>query len=69
MVERVETGGLMSFKYENQEKKTLNEADKKEIERGYDEYYERKRREKRNKIIVWVFILLIILIIISAVVF
>ena len=54
MVEKVSTGGLMKFDYSSTKSGKLDEARRKDIERGYTEYYERKARERKNKIILWV---------------
>jgi len=67
MVERVETGGLMSFEYSGGERKKLGKKEQKEIKGAYDKYYERRVKEKRRKRIVWgvVIILLILILIFS----
>jgi len=67
MVERVETGGLMSFNYSKGESKKLGKSERKEIEGAYEKYYERKAEEKKKKRIVWgaVIILLILILVFS----
>lgn len=64
MVEKVNTGGVMSFDYSKAEKSKLGSEQKKDIERGYEEYEKRKRRERRKKFII---ILLIVIIIVSGI--
>ena len=53
MAERVETGGLINFSYDNDSGSKLSNRKKKEIEKAYGKYHERRKREKRNKIIKW----------------
>ena len=62
MVERVNTGGIMSFDYSKAENGKLNKEQKEDIERGYDEYYSRKEKERRKKF----FIILLIIVLIAA---
>jgi hypothetical protein len=59
MVERVQTGGVMSFDYGKGRKREASEEQKKDIAIGYEEYSERKKREKRK---MWVIILVIIVV-------
>lgn len=61
MVERVNTGGVMSFDYSKAREKRLNTEQKEEIERGYDEYYDRKDREKKKKFFIIVMIVILVL--------
>ncbi|MDO8508799.1 MAG: hypothetical protein Q7S27_03895 [Nanoarchaeota archaeon] len=62
MVERVNTGGAISFNYSKGEKSKLNKEQKEDIEKGYDEYYSRKERERKKRF----FIILLIVILIVA---
>ena len=50
-IESVESGGLRKFSYDKDYNPKLDEARKKDIKKGYEEYYIRRAREKRNKII------------------
>ena len=61
MVEKVSTGGLVSFKYGKGQRPKMSSEEKKEIENAYGKYYERKRREKRNRIILIVVIAVVLL--------
>lgn len=64
MAEEVQTGGIVRFRYDNQNQLKLTDKQKKEIEEAYKKADERKRKEKiRKKLIV----ILIILVIISLV--
>ena len=60
-MERVETGGLMSFDYSKAEKSKLSKKDKAEFEKAYERYYERKKREKRRRFIIVLIIILLII--------
>ena len=60
MVEKVNTGGVMSFDYSKAEKSKLSSEQKRGIERGYEEYERRKRRERRKKFIIILLIIVII---------
>ena len=60
MVERVNTGGVMSFDYSKAEKSKLGKELKKDIKRGYMEYYYRKRREKRRKLMIIILVIIVI---------
>jgi len=66
MVEKVETGGMVSFDYSNFEKGKLSDERKRSIGEGYEKYNDRKRRERRNR---WIVIIIIILIALVAGVF
>ena len=59
-MERVETGGLMSFDYSKAEKGKLSHKEKVEFEKAYEKYYERKKRKKRRKFIIILIVLLIV---------
>lgn len=61
MVERVTTGGTISFNYKKAEERKLSRGEKKEIDEAYEQYYERKRKEKKKRIIIWIIIALIII--------
>ncbi len=63
-MERVNTGGMMSFDYSKAEKSKLNKEQREDIDKGYEEYYDRKDREKRKKFFI---ILLIIILIIAGI--
>jgi len=60
MAERVETGGLKSFNY-NDSNLELDEERKRAIEEGYAQAAERKKREKRNRMILWIVVAMIVL--------
>lgn len=62
MRERVQTGGLVSFDY-NKPGSKLSEEKKKEIDRAYDKYYERRKREKKNRMIMWIIVVLILVLV------
>ena len=63
MVERVNTGGMISFDYSKSEKnKKLSKQQKEDIKRGYDTYYQRREKEKRKRF----FIILLIVILVVA---
>ena len=61
MVERVETGGLMSFDYSRSGGSKLDDDEKREIDEAYARAEERKQKERRNRIILWVVVALIVL--------
>ena len=61
MVERVSTGGTVSFDYKIAEEKKLSQKEKKEIDEAYERYYERKNEEKKKGIIIGTIIALIII--------
>ena len=63
MVEKVETGGVMSFNYSSKERTKLSGEKKKEIEEAYGKYYKRKSREKRNRIMKWGIVISLLLIV------
>ena len=65
MTEQVQTGGLMQFRYANQERTEIDPERRNDIEMGYAEANERKRKEKRNKIVFWIIIVLIFLLILG----
>jgi t-SNARE complex subunit (syntaxin) len=62
MVEEVQTGGLMKFKYEKGQGGKLDDEEIKEIDSAYDNARERKRRERRKRIILLVMIIVVIFI-------
>ncbi|MBI2632482.1 hypothetical protein HYW75_05750 [Candidatus Pacearchaeota archaeon] len=63
MAEEVQTGGVMSFRYDSSNNTKLSESQKSEIEEAYKQAEERKKRERRNKIIKWgIFIIALLLI-------
>ncbi len=53
MVEEVETGGLMRFRYSGEQAK-LGDKEKKEIELAYQKSDERKRKERAIKRLIWI---------------
>lgn len=59
MAEKVETGGLMSFDYKGREIRKIGEEQKKNIERGYEQYYERKKKERRRRFIIMLIVIVI----------
>jgi len=61
MVERVQTGGVMSFDYSSQKRGKLSDEKKRDIKEAYGKYHERKRKERRNKIIGWGIVIFLIL--------
>ncbi len=61
MVERVETGGMMSFEYNKDSGKKLSKEEKEEFNRAYQRAEERKEREKRNNLVILIIIILIII--------
>jgi len=65
MVEKVNTGGVMSFDYSKAEKSKLSNEQKEDLEKGYDEYYTRKEKEKRKKFFI---ILLIVILVLTGIV-
>ena len=62
MVERVETGGLMSFDYSKSRRSKLSLERKREIDKAYGRYWERKKKERRNKIMIFIIIILVLLV-------
>jgi len=60
-MERVETGGLMSFNYEKDNLSKLSEEQRREIKDAYRKADERRKRDKRNKIIFWIIAAIVIL--------
>ena len=64
MVERVETGGMMSFDYSKSDHKKLDPKRKRFIGKGYEEYEERRRIEKRNSLIKWIAISLLLILLV-----
>ena len=62
-MERVETGGLMSFDYSKSGKPKMKDEERVEIEGAYQKYYERKKKEKRTRL--FIIILIIILLIVG----
>lgn len=67
MVERVSTGGNVSFQYKKGHEPKLKKEEKYEIQQAYNEYYDRKRREKKRRN--WIIALVIALIVILGVVY
>jgi len=63
MAERVNTGGLKSFNYQSKKQQKLDKERKKEIELGYQQYYERKAIERKNKIIVYAIGIILLIIV------
>jgi len=61
MVEDVQTGGIMQFKYKGNNVK-LDDERKSAIEEGYKQAEERKRIERKRKKIRWFGIVLVILV-------
>lgn len=61
MAENVNTGGLMSFRY-NKNAPRASQEEKDDIEEAYARADERKKREKMNKIISWIIAILILII-------
>lgn len=63
MVERVQTGGLMSFDYSLAGKRSgLSKEEKKEIADAYEKARERRRKEKIRKwVIIGVAVVLLVL--------
>ena len=62
MVEKVNTGGVMSFDYSKAEKnKKLSKEQKDEIKKGYDAYYTRREKERRKRFFIILLIIVIIL--------
>ncbi len=61
MVERIETGGLMTFDYSNADVGEISEGDKKEIAEAYRRAEERRKREKKMK---WVWTLIAVLMVV-----
>lgn len=67
MAEKVETGGLMSFRYGKGPRPRLSDEESKEIGDAYEKYYMRKKREKKKKIVMWVLVALVLLAILAAI--
>jgi len=63
MVEDVSTGGLMSFRHKFGEDIKANDEEKKNIQKGYEEYYARKQKERNMKIIIAVIVIIVLLVI------
>jgi len=63
MTEKVETGGLMSFRYSGDRPK-ISESQREEIREAYEKHDERKRKERRNKIIGWILFLVLVSIVV-----
>ena len=62
MAESVETGGAIRFEYpKNYRRAPVNLEIKNDIERGYEDYYKRKKKEQTWKILMWLVIGLIVL--------
>tara|TARA_Y100000310_G_C20683361_1_gene817442 strand:+ start:1811 stop:2029 length:219 start_codon:yes stop_codon:yes gene_type:complete len=64
MAEKVETGGLMSFRYEKGSHGKLEDKEKREIEGAYARAEERKMRERRNRMIMWIVIIAVLLLVV-----
>jgi len=60
MAEEVNTGGLMRFKYGQNNSGKLSERERNEIKDAYTRADERKRREKLQRLIIWIIIGLIV---------
>lgn len=65
MAEEVITGGTKVFRYEKDENLKADAQLKKEIEHGYEEYYERRKRERKARIIIISIIIFLILILVA----
>lgn len=63
MAEEVFSGGTKVFRYEKNYNVKADSELKSEIEKGYEEYYERKKRERKKKILVIAVFLLLIAIV------
>ncbi|MDP2628725.1 MAG: hypothetical protein Q8P15_02410 [Nanoarchaeota archaeon] len=63
MVEKVQTGGVMSFDYSNSKKKELDIDTKNEIEEAYIKASERKMREKKKRMILWIVVILVLILV------
>jgi len=68
MVEDVQTGGVMQFKYKGNSSK-LDDERKKAIEEGYKQAEERKRLERKRKKMIWMGIGMVILIVLIVIYF
>ncbi len=62
MVERVQTGGVVSFEHKSQGDLKLDPKRKKDISEAYEKYYVRREEERKNRIIFWIGIILLIFI-------
>lgn len=60
MAETVTTGGLKTFSYRKGEMSKLDEERKKDIEKAYGRYYERRKRERERNTLLWIVIVLLI---------
>jgi|GEM_PF-1594612 len=57
MAEKVETGGNIRFEYpKGYRQSPITLEQQKEIEKGYAEYYKRKKREAWVKMSIWILI-------------
>ena len=65
MAEEVQTGGVMSFRYDSSSIGKLSDERKREIEEAYKEADERKKKEKSGKIFIWILIFIVVLIILA----
>lgn len=63
MVERVNTGGMMSFDYSKSSPKKLDQDIKDEIKSAYESYYRRKKKNKIKKALFFVILIIVIAVI------
>lgn len=67
MSEQVATGGLMTFRYQNDQKLQLDPEKRREIREAYAKADERKRKEKLKKRIILGIIIFTLLILIGTI--
>ena len=61
MGENVQTGGVMTFRYNTFAPPKLTNDQKADIEKGFADAEERRRQEKKKKIMIWIVVALVII--------